>query len=75
MTINNSYGQYFEYVGIYLSKPVFGHGQLYVAMSRAGISANTKWFIVNVTNVQGKFAGYEGANTKDIVYHELLTTT
>ena len=75
MTINKSQGQYFEYVGIYLSKPVFGHGQLYVAMSRAGIVANTKLFIVNATNVQGKLAGYKGPYTKNIVYHEVLTTT
>ena len=75
MTINKSQGQSFESVGIYLSKPVFGHGQLYVAMSRAGIAANTKLFIVNATIVQGKFAGYEGTHTKNIVYHEVLTTT
>ena len=75
MTINKSQGQPFESVGIYLSKPVFGHGQLYVGMSRAGIAANTKLFIVNATNVQVKLAGYEGTYTKNIVYHEVLTTT
>ena len=75
MTINKYQGQSFESVGIYLSKPIFGHGQLYVAMSRACIAANTKLFIVNVPNVQGKFAGYEGTYTKNIVYHEVLTTT
>ena len=75
MTINNSQGQSFESVGIYLSKPVFGHGQLYVAMSRAGIAAKTKLFIVNVTTFQGKFSGYEVTYIKNSVYHELLTTT
>ena len=73
MTINKAQGQSFETVGIYLSRPVFGHGQLYVAMSRAGIAANTKLFVVDVPNVQGNFPGCEGTYTKNVVYHEVLT--
>ncbi|XP_057803565.1 uncharacterized protein LOC131018889 [Salvia miltiorrhiza] len=34
MTINNSQGQSLSHVGLFLSKPVFTHGQLYVAVSR-----------------------------------------
>lgn len=34
MTINKSQGQTFDYVGVYLRKPPFAHGQLYVALSR-----------------------------------------
>lgn len=34
MTINKAQGQSFDKVGIVLSSPVFGHGQLYVALSR-----------------------------------------
>ena len=34
MTINKAQGQTLESVGVYLHQPVFGHGQLYVALSR-----------------------------------------
>ncbi|KAF1898082.1 hypothetical protein Lal_00032846 [Lupinus albus] len=34
MTINKSQGQSLERVGLYLPKPLFSHGQLYVVISR-----------------------------------------
>lgn len=35
MTINNAQGHTLDRVGVYLPDPVFSHGQLYVALSRA----------------------------------------
>ena len=34
ITINKAQGQSFLEVGLYLNKPLFSHGQLYVALSR-----------------------------------------
>lgn len=36
MTINKAQGQTLRFVGIFLPKQVFSHGQLYVALSRVG---------------------------------------
>jgi hypothetical protein len=44
MTINKSQSQTLNNVGVYLSSPVFYHGQLYVAISWVTSSANIKIF-------------------------------
>ncbi len=42
MTINKSQGQSLKYVGLDLRVPVFTHGQLYVALSRATSGGRVK---------------------------------
>ncbi len=61
MTINKAQGQTLTQVGLQLQSPVFGHGQLYVATTRA-------------TSVNGVHVLLEdGAeNTRNIVYREVL---
>ncbi|KAG6705847.1 hypothetical protein I3842_07G198300, partial [Carya illinoinensis] len=45
MTVNKSQGQTLNSVGIYLPEPVFSHGQLYVALSRAKTADSVKMLI------------------------------
>ena len=48
MTINKAQCQIINNLGVYLPQPVFSHGQLYVALTRAGIPHKTKVMISNV---------------------------
>lgn len=61
MTINKAQGQSVKYVGVDLRVPVFSHGQLYVAFSRATNSEHIKVLLPNDSNI-----------TKNIVYPEIL---
>jgi hypothetical protein len=60
MTINKAQGQTMKIVGIYLLEPVFTHGQLYVALSRATCVNDIFVFCPN------------GRTTTNVVYKELL---
>lgn len=68
MTINKSQGQTLDRVGVYLKKPVFTHGQLYVAFSRATSRSGLRVLIENDD-------GSCGTQTKNVVYHEILAAT
>lgn len=74
LTINKAQGQTFNQVGIYLGSPVFSHGQLYVAFSRA-----RNWNAVKVkveqTKHQGKLLKFSNnIYTKNIVFDNILKT-
>ncbi len=58
--------------GVFLPKSVFGHGQLYVALSRVSSKAGLKVMILNVEDEQGKFPNKDGTYTKNIVYGEMF---
>ena len=62
MTINKAQGQTLDRVGIYLPQPVFAHGQLYVALSRA-----TSYQYVKILIDDGN-----SCKTRNIVYHEIF---
>ena len=70
-TINKSQGQTLPFVGLYLPRHVFGHGQLYVGLSRVGDPHCIKVFVKD-TSEQGRVPGREGVWTVNIVYPEVL---
>ncbi|CAG8755950.1 31038_t:CDS:1, partial [Gigaspora margarita] len=47
MTINKAQGQKIPNMGLYLPKPVFTHGQLYVALSRVQSKDKIKVLVKN----------------------------
>ena len=65
-TINKSQGQTMKVVGVWLTEPVFSHGQLYVAGSRVG-APERLWFAVRPENDGNR------NHTRNIVYLEVLT--
>lgn len=65
MTINKSQGQSLSNVGLYLPRPVFSHGQLYVALSRVKSKSGLK---VLITDSKGK----PQSKTSNVVFKEIF---
>lgn len=66
MTINKSQGQTLNKVGVYLPRPVFSHGQLYVALSRATSRDGVKLLIENPNNEHADY-------TQNVVFTEIFS--
>ncbi|XP_022019171.1 ATP-dependent DNA helicase PIF1-like [Helianthus annuus] len=65
MTINKSHGQFLSHFGLYLPRPVFTHGQLYVAVSRVKTKKGLKILICDKDN-------NISSTTTNVVYKEVL---
>jgi len=75
MTISKSQGQTFKKVGIYFPEPPFGHGQLYVSLSRVGAMEDISVFIENTDNPAHCMNTPEGTFVKNVVYKEIFQET
>ena len=75
MTINKAQGQTLCQVGLYLPKPVFSHGQLYVALSRVGSSSRLR-IVLETTETHGHLQSDDrvpsGIYTDNVVWSEAL---
>ena len=69
MSINKAQGQTLKAVGIYLRTDVFGHGQLYVALSRSG---SFDGIFVMVPGENPATIAVRGAKVKNVVYKDVL---
>jgi ATP-dependent exoDNAse (exonuclease V) alpha subunit len=80
MTINKAQGQTIPIVGVYLPEPVFSHGQLYVALSRATAKSNIKILTIKDNEKDTKNSKKRKrtealvTTTLNIVYKEVLST-
>lgn len=65
MTITKSQGQSLDWVGLYLPKDIFSHGQLYVSISRLTTEKGIK-ILVHDDDKKPK------SSTANVVYKEVL---
>jgi len=69
MTMNKAQSQTLDYVGLYLPRPVFTHGQLYVGLSRAGHTNRIK---VYAPQTDVLLPAVDSVLTRNVVYTEVL---
>jgi hypothetical protein len=66
--INKAQGQTFDSIGLLLQRPVFAHGQLYVALSRVKSMNGIRVALP----VHDDDNGNDQSTTKNIVYRSIL---
>jgi ATP-dependent DNA helicase PIF1 len=71
MTINKAQGQTLKTVGVYLPKPFFCHGQLYVAFFRCGSRRGVRVLVQGGSRATLNGAP-AGVYTSNVVYREVL---
>ncbi len=71
MTINKAQGQTLQTVGVYLPKPVFCHGQIYVAFSWCGSRRGFRVLVQGGSRAALNEAP-AGVYTSNVVYREVL---
>ena len=75
MTINKSQGKTLNKVGLYLRLPCFGHGQLYVALSRVGHPEHLRvCFYDTAADEDIEVELRRGTTTSNVVYSSALLT-
>ena len=67
MTINKAQGESINNLVVYLRQPVLSHGQLYVALSRAGLPHRTKVMLIDVKDTQGTSQDNNGKYIKNVL--------
>jgi hypothetical protein len=72
LTISKSQGQTFDKIGLYLERPVFSHGQIYVAFSRVRKLEDLKVCVVH-DGIQGRFGN--DTVTSNIVNQVIIQKT
>ena len=69
MTINKAQGQTLDSVGLFLTTPVFSHGQLYVAFSRIKQPSSIKILLDRQIST---IKNHDGLYTENIVFNEVF---
>jgi hypothetical protein len=73
ISINKSQGQTLSRVGVFLSRPVFAHGQLFVAASRVGSSLDIRIHVPTINFQQGVLPDRRtGVYTRNVVFDEVI---
>ena len=67
ITSNKSQGQTPKWVGLYIDRPFFSHGQYYVGQSRVGEKSGLRILVTD-----GTYQGKPGEWTDKVVYPEVL---